>query len=440
MTVPGVEIRMAEWETRTPEPGSALEGLALSGSADRAVVGELAKAGLLEVTELRAGLIVRSFSHVGKVRLGGIEISVLPKLNQTSLLNLLRYAYGFRKLRLLAESDQHLDLSGFADLLVHQLNAEVDELIARGLHRAYVPKKDWLSTPKGRIDIRKLAAQGGVLTASLPRSYHPRVEDTLLIRVLQAGLRLAGTVASDLQQRRMSRRLASLFEEQVGSLNLDDVALEQAERQMNRLTVAYEPAIALIRLLWESLGISLGEAGSTLRLPGFLFDMNRFFQAVLSRFLRDNLPEHTVRDEFRLRGMMQFVPGFNPRNRRPPIPRPDFVVLKDNRLVEILDAKYRDLWEKSLPREMLYQLAIYAASHQRRSATILYPTTDAEAKEARIGVREPVYGRQMAQVGLRPVQLGVLEDLVLSGRSARAQRKRRAYAEWLLLGAKTVSK
>lgn len=387
------------------------------------------------VTELRAGLMVRSFAHVGKVRLGDMEITVLPKLNQTSLLNLLRYAYGFRKLRLLADTDQHLDQSGFAELLVHQLNAEVLELVARGLHRSTVPKKVWLSTPKGRIDIQRLAAQGGVHTASLPCTHHPRVEDTLLNRVLLAGLRLTGTVANDLQLRRRSRRLASVFEEQVASLNLDDVVLERVIRQRNRLTVAYEPAPAVIRLLWESQGIALGYSGSSMRLPGFLFDMNRFFQAVLFRFLQDNLPVYTVRDEFRLRGMMQFVPGFNPRNRRPPVPRPDFVVSKGNRLVAILDAKYRDLWERSLPREMLYQLAIYADSHEHRSATILYPTTDAAAKEARIGVREPVFGRQMAQVNLRPVPIALLEDLVMSGNSAGAQRKRHAYAEWLLAGA-----
>jgi 5-methylcytosine-specific restriction enzyme subunit McrC len=434
MTGAGVEIRMAEWETRTPQPGSALEGLTLSDSADRAVVSELAKAGLLEVTELRAGLMVRSFSHVGKVRLGGIQITVLPKLNQTSLLNLLRYAYGFRKLRLLAESDQHLDLSGFADLLVHQLNAEVDELIARGLHRAYVPKKDWLSTPKGRIDIRKLAEQGGVLTASLPCTHHPRVEDTLLNRVLQAGLRVAGTVANDLKLRRESRSKASLLAEDVATIRLDGRALEQANRQMNRLTVACEPALTLTRLLWESQGLSLDESGTSVRLPGFLFDMNRFFQALLSRFLRENLPGYTVRDEHRLRGMMNFVPGFNPRNSRPPVPRPDFVVLKGNRLVAILDAKYRDLWEKSLPREMLYQLAIYAASHDRRSATILYPTEDDRATEARVCVRDSVLGREMAQVMMRPVVLGMLEDHITSGHRATVQRMRRDYAERLVLG------
>src|SRR5205807_2696460 len=100
-------------------------------------------------------------------------------------------------------------------------------------------------------------------------------------------------------------------------------------------------------------------------------------------------------DELRLRGMIQFLPGFNPRRGPPTIPRPDFVIFQGTRQVAILDAKYRDLWEKRLPREMLYQLAIYAAGHEPRSATILYPTTDDSAKEVRIAITDPVGGSRI---------------------------------------------
>src|SRR5262245_7543043 len=116
---------MSEWQARRPEPGSGLQGRSLGSPAERGLAAELARAGLLEVTELRAGLSVQSFAHVGRVRLGDLQVTVLPKVNQTSLLNLLRYAYGFRKLRLLPDSAQRLDEAGFADLLVSQLNAEV---------------------------------------------------------------------------------------------------------------------------------------------------------------------------------------------------------------------------------------------------------------------------------------------------------------------------
>ncbi|MBN9519477.1 restriction endonuclease [bacterium] len=433
MTEAAAPIRLTEWQTRTPEPGSGLEGRTL-GAADRALAAELAKAGMLEVTELRAGLLVRSYSHVGKVRLGGIEITILPKLDQTSLLSLLRYAYGFRNLRVFAEAAQSLDRSGFADLLVSQLNAEAGELLARGLHRAYVPRREWLASPKGRIDIGRLADRGGVPAASLPCTHHPRVEDSLLNQLLLAGLNLAGAVAADLHLRREARRLAAVLADRVTATRLDAGVLDRGFTRLDRTTTAYEPALTLTRLLWEAQRVTLGEADTELRLPGFLFDMNRFFQALLSRFLRENLPEHSVADEYRLRGMMHFLPRYNPRARRPPVPRPDFVVLRGQRVSAILDAKYRDLWDRPLPREMLYQLAVYAASHEGRTATILYPTTAAGATEARIGVRDAVFGRYMAQVHLRPVILDVLERHVAAGDAAGAVRERRAYADWLLTG------
>ena len=62
MTAP-LNIVLTEWQTRRPDSGSGLEGRLLGDPADRAVAAELATAGLLEVTELRAGLSVQSFSQ-----------------------------------------------------------------------------------------------------------------------------------------------------------------------------------------------------------------------------------------------------------------------------------------------------------------------------------------------------------------------------------------
>ena len=164
-----------------------------------------------------------------------------------------------------------------------------------------------------------------------------------------------------------------------------------------------------------------------------MFDMNSFFQALLSRFLRENLPGYSVIDEHSLKGMMRYNPNFSPP-RKSPTPRPDYVIRHGNTIWAILDAKYRDVWEKDLPRQMLYQLVVYAVSHhdQPRS-TILYPTYNPAARETRIDVTDPVYGKLLGQVCLRPVSLGRIESLV-GDTTAAGRRERTTYAMDLAIG------
>ena len=72
------------------------------------------------------------------------------------------------------------------------------------------------------------------------------------------------------------------MEEQVSSLRLNAVVLDRASHLMNRLTAAYGPALSIVRLLFEAQGVVLEGQTTSTSLPGFLFDMNAFFQALLS--------------------------------------------------------------------------------------------------------------------------------------------------------------
>lgn len=423
-----------EWATYTPAGAPALAGRDLGDAAARRLAADLAIAGRLKVLELRAGLQVETTSYVGTVRLGDLRLTIQPKLQGLPLLNLLRYAYGLRDLKLFEALPQGITDIAFQDLLIHQLAAEVGELLARGLYRCYKREEALLDSPRGRINFTAVAHQMGAARAALLCTYHLRQEDNLHNRALLAGLRLGTRLTGDLALRSQLRRQAALLADSVTAVPLHLDLLRQVQQQSDRLTAVYRPALALIELLLAGQGAMLSAEEETATVPGFLFDMNRFFQALLSRFLHEYLLGHTVRDEHRLQGVLAYDARRNPLRRRAPAPRPDFVVLQGQRIVAMLDTKYRDLWETSLPREMLYQLVIYASSGEVGGcAIILYPTLNPAAAEQCIEVRDPLTGSRRAEVILRPVDMLRLEQLVVRPRSVQYEREAIEYARWLAL-------
>ena len=183
--------------------------------------------------------------------------------------------------------------------------------------------------------------------------------------------------------------------------------------------------------------MSLDDTSGRVRLPGFLFDMNRFFQALISRFLHDHLESYEVQDEYRLKELFRYDPELNPRRRRAPVQKPDFVIRRGGQVAAILDAKYRDLWEKPLPREMLYQLALYALgqAEEKRKAVILYPTLTSDASDQVIHLCDPSTGTFQAQVILRPINLLELE-LLLRKKDWKSSRQKLVLAHQLSFGKK----
>lgn len=429
-------ISLREWETSRPDPGSPLAQRSLAAHpAGQRLAEYLTRTGRMEVLELARGLELRATSFVGRFSLGEVTVTVRPKISGAPLLNLFRYAYGLRQLDLYGAVDFASSPWSFQDLLIQQLAAEAGELLARGIHRDYKRTCSDLASPRGRIDFSRYVRTAHSAKTTLPCIHHPRTEDTVLNRVLLAGLGLAADLATDAELKAHVRRLGKILAVSVATIPIDPHSVTQAWRGMDRRTTAYKPALTLIELLLGDQGIALDERSARVRLSGFLFDMNRFFQALISRFLREHLNGVEVHDEYRLKGLFTYEPGQNPRARRAPTPRPDFVVIRGGKMVAVLDAKYRDLWEQTLPREMLYQLALYALGRPsgERVSAILYPTVDAAAREQSIAIHEPLRGATQARVALRPVNLLALDEL-LRDVTAKARQDCAALAYSLAFG------
>ena len=380
-------VDIQEWQQTSFETHKQLIGVELpEDDTTQTLIQVLSASEKLKIAQLRKGVSLETSSYVGKIALGDLQITIRSKIRTLPLLHLLQYTYGLRQLDLHSVVGFDSELLSFQDLLINQLAAEVSELLLRGLQRKYVRREGVLSSPRGRIAIQTIANQGGIVQASLPCIYHPRLEDCLLNQVLLQGVRLGIRLTNDDTLRTQLVRLAHFHLSGISSIRLDQQTLKRLQREMDRLTASYAPAITLIELLLAGEGISMDEDQRTLHLPGFLFDMNLFFQELLSRFLQEHLQEYVVTPQSEIEDMMVYVD--NPRKRLPPNPRPDFVIKKGRKIVAILDAKYRDLWEKPLPPGMLYQLVMYALSQDNcNCATILYPTMLGDAQEAKIDLR-----------------------------------------------------
>ena len=427
-------LDLREWQKASIATHPQLAGSVLPQDATtQNIIQELAASERLHIIQQHNGLRIETTSYIGRIQLGDISITIQPKIKGLPFVRLMQYAYGLHPLDLFSSTTFDAEASSFQELILQQLLAETNELLLHGLQKSYVQRHEALSSPRGRISFTTIANQGGIVQSTLPCTHYLRLEDTVINRVLKQGVRLAAQLTANDGLRSKLQLLERYHLSNISLIALNVQALKQVRHAMTRQTMSYAPVITLIEILLAASGISVAGQAQEIPLPGFLFDMNLFFQNLLYRFLSDNLPDYQVQEQYVLDNIMSYVE--NPHKRQAPQLRPDYVVKQKGKAVAILDAKYRDLWQVSLPPHMLYQLIMYALGQgDCDRATILYPTIGPSAIEARIEVRIPLYERGRAYVILRPVDLLQLDKLILQARERRNLRDRTGFAQQLVWG------
>lgn len=421
-------VELPEWSKTVVNYDDRLAGWTLT--QDRKAQSSIIALGKkLEIRLGLKGLEIESTSFVGRVVVGPLEILVRPKLRGMPLARLLRYAYGLRDIETFDAASVSTTEHGLVDLLAELLAAEVNEIVSRGLASVYVPFDALLAAPRGRIDLQEIGRRGGVREARLPCHYHDRHRNWHLNQIVRTGLEMAARYIRDPDLRRRVHQLAQRLEavETRSTLSVADV--ERAERALTRLTSAYSGPLVLIKLICELQGTDIVGRTASDQTLGYLFDMNFFYQRLLSRFFHSNLVGQRIEDEHVIRGVFAYAPGSSP-NRRPPAPRPDYALFEAAALRGFLDAKYRDVWQCGLPPDWLYQLGIYALSSPSKTSVLLYSTMSPDAIDEKIDVRAGAKS-VLASVLLRPVDLDRLAHLVRPDMSIALAQARRSYAQEL---------
>ena len=145
-------------------------------------------------------------------------------------------------------------------------------------------------------------------------------------RILRTGVQFAATLAEDRDLRHELHYLEARFGDVQPISRLTIQGVEQAARALTRLTETSAAALTLLRLLLDAQGVTFIAANESTPTPGFLFDMNKFFQRLVSRFLRANLSGLRIEDEHSIRELLVFATDGNSRNRAAPMLRPDYAL------------------------------------------------------------------------------------------------------------------
>lgn len=393
-------IELLEWDNLF------LEDTYFNRDESRLIAEELSNKRIIDIIELRQGLSIKTYSYVGRINIGEFQININPKINGLPLYQLLNYAYQLNDLKLFERSYHSISNFNFFDLIIYKLYLEATDLLYKGLQKQYLKKEEELVSPRGSIDVKSIASQGGLIREKLPCIYFYRNENNLLNQILLGGLRLGVKLASDSKLKIDVQNLCNRLDEGIEPVKLSRSSLQSAKNKINRLTKRYEPALEIINILYESQSIDLENNERKLSLKGYLFDMNSFFETLIGRLLKDFCSQYTIKDQYKLNDLFLYNPDFNPRNFKSPTPRPDFALISEGKLVKILDAKYKDLWGERIPSNMLYQLAIYAMNVDgNKEATIIYPSVSDTPSVQKIDIRNPISNSRLGEVILQPINL-----------------------------------
>lgn len=333
---------------------------------------------------------LRATSYVGVIRLGGVTLQILPKVDVAgrddgknpdsvnsavaNLLWMLVYA-GELPVR---EGEVANLLQRQADLfeiLVRIFCERLAEQMERGLHRTYQRQESTLPVLKGRWLLGRQLREQPLVRDKFLVTYDEFTLDNPLNRILCYTVHYLWPLTRDAGNR---KRLDTL------RMWLDDVTLlshisaQDMDRvTFTRLNAAYRPVFNLAGMFLAQKSLQL-QTGRT-QVFTLLFDMNLLFERFVAGFLRRRgqqaLPEGLHECELLVQGsgVPRWLARTQPDGGRDLFRlKPDLLFRQPDRSIAlIVDTKYKT--DLAITETDAYQMHAYATRYQCPEVLLLYP-------------------------------------------------------------------
>jgi 5-methylcytosine-specific restriction enzyme subunit McrC len=334
------------------QDGTAIELDAVTAAA-------LQRTGLVQVTA--AGpqrWLLQTCGSVGAVRVGDLEVTVIPKVGITRLLFLLGYATnpGFRPSEVSGADDTDL-LPAVAETLCRH----VERALGAGVLQGYQVCDEALTVIRGRLRLGDQFARHPGSLLPLEVTYDEYSTDIVENQILRAAIRRMRTVPRIPQGTRM--RLACLNGRLDGVRPLIPGA-PLPRWQVTRLNHRYQPALRLAELVLAHQSVEVNSGG----LPGaaFVVDMAKIFEDFVTTAFTEALKRRPGRTHAQLTKSLD-------RKDRVRI-RPDLVHTVNEVPRIIIDAKYK--MQKGSNNADYYQMLAYCTALSVAMGWLIYAQGD----------------------------------------------------------------
>src|SRR6266849_10822064 len=361
---------------------------------DRALSEELGSGDRkLAIDWLIDGARIQSRSWVGVARFSNFEVQVVPKLagGSLSVMTMVGYASGIETLSMLAAPrNYNAESGGLADLWCLVLAREAENILLGGPLYDYAWEESSQLTLRGRLMmIEQLSRHFGQVD-SLECRFEDYSSDVLDNRIILSGLRAGRAVASNSDLSQRMARLAAVFAEYSGPLELEPNIAEQ-QVQYNRRNEHYKTAHILSLLLLRNL--QLRDIYSTGHKPAvaFLLDMNPLFEQFATRLVRSALVSDSIDVVPQRRTSSIIINEATGHTYSRVIPDMLLTVAGTHRRLPV-DAKYKLYDNRTIDPSDIYQVFMYAYAFQSEevpipAALILYPAETTSTVGAHLRVQ-----------------------------------------------------
>jgi len=309
--------------------------------------------------------ILRPGSTVGALELDDLSVLIQPKIGIPKLLSLASYAMEVYK-----PQDQRLfdfeEDEALPDTLALALAATAQRAFSRGLLHGYRRREEALHTVRGRIRFGEQIRRRFGIPLPVEVRYDEFTDDILENRLVKAAaVRLGAMRLRSADARRGLGWIAGMLD---GASYAEFAPGDVPYVSFDRLNEHYRGVVGLARLV---LMHSAFEAGrGQVRASGFLMDMNKVFQEFVTVALRDalNLSERVFREKL--------IPSLDVGGKVRL--RPDLTWWDGGDCVFVGDAKYKDLDDKGVRPDDLYQLLAYTTALDLPGGLLIYAQGDGD--------------------------------------------------------------